>query len=130
MVPLGNWASKVALGNGFQGIQKDLGAGTSMIERLSQERQKTPWKYSDGNITSEYSDGKLTSEWMHIDVNESGEHHVNKETFLSVSPEEANCIDLGQGLGFVCIRRDIFGRGFSMQAQVSLKQQIQVKCSG
>ncbi|CAE7810350.1 Smyd3 [Symbiodinium sp. CCMP2456] len=122
-------AGEVALGNGFQGIQKDLGA--SMLETLSEEGQKIAWKYSDGIITSEYSEGQLTSEWMHIDVDESGEHHVNNQTFLSVPLEKASCIELDQGLGFVCIRRDIAGRGFSMQAQVSLKQQIKkVKCSG
>ena len=101
-----------------------------MLETLSRERPKIAWKYSDGIITSEYSDGQLTSEWMHIDVDESGERQVNNKTFLSVPLEQASCIELDQGLGFVCIRRDLFGRGFSMQAQVSLKQQIQVKCSG
>lgn len=123
-------AGEVALGNGFRGLQRDLGAGTSMLETLSRERPKIAWKYSDGIITSEYSDGQLTSEWMHIDVDESGERQVNNKTFLSVPLEQASCIELDQGLGFVCIRRDRFGRGFSMQAQVSLKQQIQVKCSG
>ncbi|CAE7856303.1 Smyd3, partial [Symbiodinium microadriaticum] len=90
-------AGEVALGNGFRGIQKDLGAGTSMLETLSRERQKIAWKYSDGIITSEYSDGQLTSEWMHIDVDESRERQVNNKTFLSVPLEQASCIELDQG---------------------------------